>query len=111
MYFGGGERSRSIYNLQAFMMGVSAGQHGLIAPTDLQHFTEWVATHYHVLAEGRDSYMMILEHVGGDEGKAFNEFFRLLPEYLRDQEQLGREGILSRFCKVQDECMAAFKKS
>jgi len=40
---------------------------------------------------------MILDHVGDNEHGTFDEFFRLLPEFLRDQKQLGWEGILSRF--------------
>ena len=90
-------------------MGFQSALEGSTSSADLRGFTEWVATHYHVLAEGRGSFTMILEHVGDDERKAFDEFFRLLPEFLRDDEQWGWDGILARFCKVQDECMEAFR--
>ena len=53
---------------------------------------------------------MILEHVGGDQGKAFDEFFRLLPDYLSERQKIGRDAINSRFCEVQDGCMKEFGK-
>jgi len=110
MYFGDGDRSRSIRIVKAFIVGFQCAQHTPDSPNDLDCFTEWVATRYHVLAEGRDSYHMILEHFGGDERKAYDEFFRLLPDYLRDRQQLGWDSIVSRFTEVQDECMEAFSK-
>jgi len=110
MYFGDGERSRSIHILRAFITGFQVGQQHSDAHGDLDFLTEWVAAHYGVLAEGRGSFDMILERVGGDERKAYDEFFRLLPDYLRAKQELGKDGILSRFCEVQDECMEAFRK-
>jgi hypothetical protein len=53
---------------------------------------------------------MILEHVRADECLAYDEFFRLLPEFVRDRERLGREGILSQFSKVQDELWEEFRR-
>jgi hypothetical protein len=109
MFFGDGKRSRSIWILKAFIFGFQTAQQPDSA-RDLDCFTEWVATHYHVLADGMDSYYMILEHVGGDERKAYDEFFRLLPDYLRDRQQLGWDSIVSRFTEIQDECMEAFRE-
>lgn len=53
---------------------------------------------------------MILEHEGGDEQKAFDEFFRVLLDFLRDRREIGRDGILSRFSDVQDQLLTAFEK-
>jgi len=111
MYFGAGERSHSIHFLQTFILGFQAGEDSPEVHGDLDCFREWVATHYRVLADGRGSYDMILEHVGGDECKAFDEFFRLLPGYLRDRQQIGWESIVSQFTECEDECMEALRKS
>jgi hypothetical protein len=46
----------------------------------------------------------------GDEQKAFDEFFRLVPSFVRDREEIGRDGILSRFSEIQDQLMTAFEK-
>ena len=110
MYFGAGDRSRSIHLLQAFLLGVNCGRQFHAEPPDLEYFTEWVGAHYRVLAEGRDSFRMILEHAGGDEQKAYDEFFRLLPAFLHDKQELGRDGIISRFSEAQDEAFRAFQK-
>ena len=110
MYFLDPTRARSIHTLQAFIFGFNCGQKSPGETGDLDYFTEWVATRYGVLAEGRGSFDLILEHVGGDEQKAFDEFFRLLPDFLHDKKELGRDGILSRFSDVQDEAFRAFEK-
>jgi len=110
MFFGGGDRARSIQTLHAFIMGFQCGQGASGQPGDLDFFTEWVAAHYQALAEGRDSFHMILEHAGGDEQKAFDEFFRVLPDFLRERREIGRDGILSRFSDIQDELLKAFEK-
>lgn len=110
MYFGGGDQARSIHTLHAFIIGFEFGQLSPGATGDFEYFTEWVATHYRVFAEGRGGFNMILEHVGGDEQKAFEEFYRLLPEFLRDKQQFGRDGILSRFTDIQDEAFRALQK-
>jgi hypothetical protein len=109
-FFGGGDRARSIHALHAFIIGFECGQRSSGESGDLDFFTEWTATHYHALAEGRGSFDMILEHEGGDEQKAFDEFFRVLPDFIRDRRELGRDGILSRFSDVQDQLLAAFRK-
>src|SRR6185295_18782987 len=92
MYFGGGDRSRSIHILKAFITGFNLAQQAPGGTGDLDFFTEWVATQYRVLAEGRDSFHMILEHVAGDEQRAFEEFYALLPGFLHDLQDIGTEG-------------------
>jgi len=100
MYFGWGERSRSIRILQAFITGFQCAQNAR-SSNAFDCFREWIATHYRVFATG--AYDMILEHVGGDEGMAYDEFFRLLPEYLQDRQRIGFEGIQLRFSEVQEQ--------
>jgi hypothetical protein len=108
-YFG--ERWHSIHILRAFILGFgTASASPPSSQGNLDCFTEWVAAHYNVLADGMGSFDLILDHVDRDEQKAFDEFFKLLPEYLRDRDEIGRDGILSRFSKVQDECMEALRK-
>jgi hypothetical protein len=67
-----------------------------------------VAIRYRVFADGRGGFDLILEHVQGDERKAFDEFYRLLPDYLRDRQAMGWDGILAQFSDVQDELREAF---
>lgn len=110
MYFSGPQRARSIRIIQAFILGFQTAQLTASRHAEFECFTEWVATHYHVLAEGMGGFDIIMHQVGDDESKAFDEFFRLLSEYERDSQTRGRDGILARFCEVQDECMEEFKK-
>ena len=110
MYFSTAGRPHSIHLLQAFLLGVDCGRQFHAEPRDFDYFTEWVATRYRVLAEGRGGFDMIVEHVGGDEQEAYDEFFRLLPAFLRDKRELGRDGIISRFSEAQDEAFKAFEK-
>ena len=110
MYFSDPQRVRSIRIIQAFILGFQTAQFTAGRHCEFDCFNEWVATRYHVLADGMGGFDIIMQQVGGDESKGFVEFFRLLPEYERDTQILGRDGILSRFCKVQDECIKEFKK-
>jgi len=109
MYFGDTQRGRSLYMIQAFIVGYQVAELGR-SSSDFECFNEWVAIHYRVLSEGRGWFHLILEHVGGDERLGFDEFFRLLPDFIRDKQQLGRDAIISRFCEIQEECFEAFKK-
>jgi hypothetical protein len=110
MYFGDPQRARSIQAIQSFILGLQTAQHGTNSQSDFDCFTEWVGARYHVLADGMGGFDMILNHVGGDQGKAFDEFFRLLPDYMSERQKIGRDAIISRFCEVQDECMEEFRK-
>jgi hypothetical protein len=73
-------------------------------------FREWVASQYRVLADGRGGFELILEQVGGDERRAYNEFFRILPDYLRDRQQLGFESIQLKFSEIQEQILKDFRK-
>jgi len=113
MYFGGGEEARSIHLLEAFIIGFQTARGAERMPSepgDLDFFREWVGVHYRTLVDGQNGFVLILEHVGGDSKLAFDEFFRLLPLYLGDREQWGREGILSRFTEIQDVLWEQFRK-
>lgn len=110
MYFNAGDQSRSIHLIRAFLLGVDCGREWHTEPRDFDCFTEWMAAHYRVTADTRGGLDMILEHVGGDDRLAYDEFFRLLPEYLRDRQDLGWEGIHARFGDIQDELYKALHK-
>ena len=77
---------------------------------ELDSFTEWVATHYQAIADARDGFDMILERVEGDEKKAYDEFFALLPSYINDRQEIGTEGVRLKFSEVQDKLWEAFGK-
>ena len=110
MYFGYGDRSRSIRILQAFILGFQVSQHGLNTKNVFDCFTEWVALHYRVLADSMGGFDIILDRVGGDERKAYDEFFTLLPNYIRDRDQVGVDSIRLRFSEVQDDLWKAFRE-
>jgi hypothetical protein len=108
MYFGGGEEARSIHLLQAFICGFQTAE---AAPRgDLELFREWVGVHYRTLVDNQNGFVLILERVDGDPRLAFDEFFRLLPVYVAEHQQWGREGILRRFAEIQDELWSEFRK-
>ncbi len=109
MYFGNTERFRSILTLQAFIMGFQMAQ-AADSPGVFNCFREWVASQYRVLADGRGGFELILEQVGGDERRAYNEFFRILPDYLRDRQQLGFESIQLKFSEIQEQILKDFRK-
>jgi hypothetical protein len=94
---------RSLSLVQAFITGF---QHGQNAPNDLldfKYFTRWVAAHYRVRDGAMSGFCLIMEKVGGDEQLAFDEFFRLLPLYKKDLEEIGPDGIANRYEQVMGE--------
>ena len=103
MYFGGGEQRRSICYLAAFVMGREEGMSFPEDSTRFTHFTRWVASHYRVIDGPNNGFTLILEHVGGDERLAFDEFFRLLPAYVKDMAELGPEGVHARYGEVMSQ--------
>jgi hypothetical protein len=109
MYFGDANRSRSIHFLKAFIMGFECGRGSAEKDTGLDCFREWVGWRYNALTDGQDGFTLILEHVGADETLAFDEFFQLLPDYVRDRQELGLDGIVSRFSEAQDKLWEAFR--
>jgi hypothetical protein len=112
MYFGGGEEARSIHLLEAFVLGFQTARGAEQTPNEtggLDLFREWVGVHYRTLVDGQNGFILILEHVGNPR-LAFDEFFRLLPLYVSDRKQWGREGILRRFTEIQDELWEQFGK-
>ena len=67
------------------------------------HFSRWVAAHYRVLDGAKGGFTLIREHVKEDERLAFDEFFRLLPLYFKDMEELGPDGIHTHYGQVMGE--------
>ena len=95
----GGRWYRSLQMVHAFICGFEAAQ-----PDEhyqlLEIFSMWIRARYQTLGGTRSAFTLILERVGGDDALAFDEFFRLLPDYLRDLESLGLEGIRAESLKV-----------
>ena len=48
-------------------------------------------------------FVSSLEKVGGNEQFAFEEFFRLLPKYIHDLEEVGSEGVCARYGEVMEQ--------
>ena len=82
-----------------------------VSAGELDCFTEWVATRYRALADGMDGFDIIRWHVAGDERRAYEGFFRLLPEYLCERQTFGIDDIRLRFSEVQDELLESFNKT
>ena len=113
MYFGGSGAARSIHLLEAFILGFQTAEGAHETPSrtgGLELFREWVGVHYRTLVDGQNGFVLILEHVRGDPSLAFDEFFRLLPVYVAEHRQWGREGILRRFTEIQDELWEQFRR-
>jgi hypothetical protein len=103
MYFGSAPEVRSIHFVSAFIAGY---QHGLLHPDNslpFIHFTQWVAARYRVNDGAMGGFNLILDHVGGDDRRAFDEFFRLLPNYIKDMAELGTGGIEARYNEVMTQ--------
>src|SRR5215469_4981518 len=81
--------SRSLAHIQSFITGFQWGQASPPDVLQFEHFTHWVAAHYRRAASTQDGFTLIREKVNGDEDLAFDEFFRLLPEFVKDMEQVG----------------------
>src|SRR5262245_51955742 len=95
--------SRSLSQVASFITGF---QHGQMHPPDslrFEYFTKWVAAHYRVIDGPMNWFCLIRERVGGDEALAFDEFFRLLPGFIRDMEQLGPDAIHAHYLEVMSE--------
>ena len=93
----------SIHDISAFITGFQHGQRVPPDPLTFEYFTRWVAAHYRVEDGPCGAFTLILEHVGGDEHRAADEFFRLLPLYVRDMTELGGDGIHAHYGKVMME--------
>ena len=104
MYFSYGDISpRSIAFVSAFITGFQHGQRSPADTLDFGYFTRWVAAHYRVVDGPMSGFSLILERVGGDDALAFDEFFRLLPLFLQDYEQIGPDGIAECYGRVMKE--------
>jgi hypothetical protein len=101
MYFGGGDNRRSIHLLSASIVGYQSALDFPDHSLPFSHFTRWVAAHYRVIDGAKDGFTLILEHAGGDESLAFDEFFRLLPAYARDMAELGPDAVQALYEEVQ----------
>ena len=69
----------------------------------LDAFTFWICHRYRVPEGGLDGLGRILEHAGYDETAAFDIFFELYEEYVRDRERLGYEEIKARYLAMVRE--------
>ena len=97
-----GREGRSLRHLQSYLTGyTSALRRGDEDTLLFDCFTEWVATRHRVYRGGLNGLGLILEHLGGDDQLAFDEFFRLWPAYLQDRAEQGREGILARYAEAE----------
>jgi hypothetical protein len=91
----------SLGEVEAFIAGFqSALHHPGSNPKWFAHFTNWVGVHYRIIPGPRNGFSLIRDHVGEDEKLAFREFFRLLPDYIRDMRDLGPEGMDEKLAKA-----------
>ena len=81
-------------------MGYQCGVEDADDTLPFTHFTRWVAAHYRVNDGPKDGFALIRENIGGDERLAFDEFFKLLPLYVKDMADLGPDGIHAHYGQV-----------
>ncbi|MDB6021926.1 MAG: hypothetical protein JWQ04_1783 [Pedosphaera sp.] len=86
-----------------FITGFQHGQEHPQVALQFEYFTRWVAAHYRVNDGAMDGFSLIREKVGGDESLAFDEFFQLLPGFIHDLEQIGPDGIHTRYTEAMKE--------
>jgi len=106
MYIGPPGHHRSIWHLKSFIVGFQSGS---IGRGPYQEGT-WSWTHSHfgfarVLALPMASGLVrtYLRHCDEDEETAFQMFFELLEEYVKDRERTGQEQIKNRFLKMLEK--------
>jgi hypothetical protein len=97
-----GNNRPSLALVSSFINGFQLGREQSDDTFRFQDFTQWVASRYRVIDGPMNGFSLILEKVGGDERLAYDEFFTLLPEYLRDVEEIGEAGIGARYVKVME---------
>ena len=90
----------SLTEVEAFVTGFQHGRQTQGNPRWLDSFAHWVASRYRIKAGPRSGFLLIRAHVGSDERSAFAEFRRLLPEYIRDMQEIGPNGISARYTEV-----------
>lgn len=103
MYFGGASSAFSIRLVWAFINGYQSALRDPDNSLPFTHFTRWVAARYRVNAGAMGGIDLILEHVGGGEREAFDEFFRMLPDYIKDMAELGTTGIEAHYNEVMNQ--------
>src|SRR5262245_23506805 len=84
IWFGCRAEERSLLLVQAFITGYRHGQQHPDDRFPIEGFTEWIASRYQVNAGPNNGFGLIEEKVGGDQKLAFDEFFSLLPVFVRD---------------------------
>jgi hypothetical protein len=90
----------SLAEVEAFITGYRYGQRWEGRSHWFSSFTNWVGVQYGVNPGPMNGFSLIRERVGNDEKKGWDEFFRLLPKYMRDMERLGPDGISKKFEKL-----------
>ena len=93
--------SVSILHLRSFLVGHQCGR-GQPAEGDdiLDGMTYWVCARYGVPCSSMDWSGILWRQCGRDDQAAFRLFFELLEEYVRDRDQLGTDGIRTRFMEM-----------
>src|SRR5258706_16457971 len=106
-YLGDGQRNCfSIWQLRSFLVGFQCGsrRHPALDGDDiLDSLMFWVCMRYRVPDGPMDWAGHIWRQSGENDEDAFRLFFELFEEYISDREQLGSEGIKTRFLKMLDE--------
>ena len=91
----------SIWHLDAFLSGYQCGRQPPAEGDDiLDALTFWVCIRYGLSAGSMNWCGHLWRRCGEDEEAAFRLFFELFDEYLGDWEQLGYEGIKSRYMQI-----------
>lgn len=99
---------RSLALVEAFITGFQWGRAPASEPLDFSYFTRWVAARYRINDGAMNGFGLIREKSEEDETTAFDEFFKLLPEFMKDFETIGPDGINARHTEVMGEIRRHF---
>lgn len=94
------DERRSIRLIETFVSGYLIGQASSKNKFPYDSFTHWVQTHYHRINGSMSGFSMILDKCAENEQLAYDEFFRLLPKFLKDLKRIGPDGIFARLAAL-----------
>jgi hypothetical protein len=107
MYIGPPGHHRSIWHLKSFIVGFQSGSIGRGPYQEgdmvLDAFTFWVCTRFGVPDGPMDWSGHIWRHCDEDDEAAFQMFFELLEEYVKNRARTGPEQIKNRFLKMLEK--------
>jgi hypothetical protein len=96
-----GQDYRSIWHLNSFVSGYICGKQSGNDKEGIESFTFWVCTRYRVPTGAGNWAVHLWWQCGEDDKKAFELFFELFDEFVRDLEGLGPDTVKARYLEME----------